>query len=114
MTNRNPTTKPKRRGAALSPDVVLGIVEALQNEAGRVLAIVESVAPMFPAMAPRHVPGVLYLLGRLGDAVALAALLAKVSLEEDGLEPTHERIMARATRDYLTSALVKAASGVRT
>ncbi len=88
---------------------LLAVVEALQHETPRILELVEPVTKMFPDLRPRHVPGVLFLLDREAEAVELAVLLAKTSLEEDGVDPTPDRIMEKVTADYLTAALVAAA-----
>ena len=87
----------------------LELVAAMQRETGRILELVEPVAQMFPDLRPRHVPGVLLLLGKEAEAVELAVLLARVSLEEEELDPTPDRIKAKVAADYLTAALLMAA-----
>ena len=88
---------------------LLAVVEALQHETQRILELVEPVTKMFPDLRPRHVPGVLFLLDREAEAVELAVLLAKTSLEEDGVDPTPDGIKAKVTAEYLTADLVAAA-----
>lgn len=88
---------------------ILELVEAMARETGRILELAEPVTKMFPDLRPRHVPGVLFLLDREAEAVELAVLLAKTSLEEDGVDPTPDGIKAKVTADYLTAALVAAA-----
>ena len=88
---------------------LLAVVEALQHETQRILELVEPVTKMFPDLRPRHVPGVLLLLDREAEAVELAVLLAKTSLEEDRVDPTPDVIKAKVTAEYLTADLVAAA-----